>query len=588
MDHEASLSLIDDIFEMYGCNGLQSEDVYQTLVRLKYTEIDIFLVRMIIQELSSPLFYNSISAVAMYERMALQELDGDEQQLQSVAAAIFDYAFNEKLDIRKVVHQGRQWALVHKHHTYMEFLIAYHFSNCISSAQVDSSDHFFRTMLTSGEGAFFVQMLRESYTLQEDLYRFVIERYDTFDIYQKSNGIYWLGRLTYNNLTGMVLGFLRNRFEELCQVIKGAESFTQDNLDRQFLFRAICTGLLFQGQADAMDEYLCTIITNDAANALNRGATIEYYGDLYQMAANNTYYLDTDLAAGSHAIKALCRRVDSSLNKRDGKFSENNLVTLTTILQVRIQSSVTTKMPGLEEYVQKAVNYLELYQTRPQHTSSNKIEFYLNSVLDDFREFLSCDNFDISQCIYDKYRGIKDIKRQQWVCHDIFDPESVSEHLYSAWLMAMLFLPEETKEAGYNKREILDMLLIHDLAEAEIGDQVLSLDEPSKELKTQNAVLRKLFVKGTYPQIANLTYYYNIWTGYYNGTNINARVARDINTIQTSYTFFEYYLRYPDHFSPTEILAWTKNQDKLNTEIGFKLWEQLILNNVSYRPFWNR
>ncbi len=138
--------------------------------------------------------------------------------------------------------------------------------------------------------------------------------------------------------------------------------------------------------------------------------------------------------------------------------------------------------------------------------------------------------------------------------------------------MAMLFLPEETKEAGYNKREILDMLLIHDLAEAEIGDQVLSLDEPSKELKTQNAVLRKLFVKGTYPQIANLTYYYNIWTGYYNGTNINARVARDINTIQTSYTFFEYYLRYPDHFSPTEILAWTKNQDKLNTEIGFKLW----------------
>lgn len=109
----------------------------------------------------------------MYERMALQELDGDEQQLQSVAAAIFDYAFNEKLDIRKVVHQGRQWALVHKHHTYMEFLIAYHFSNCISSAQVDSSDHFFRTMLTSGEGAFFVQMLRESYTLQEDLYRFV-------------------------------------------------------------------------------------------------------------------------------------------------------------------------------------------------------------------------------------------------------------------------------------------------------------------------------------------------------------------------------------------------------------------------------
>lgn len=158
-------------------------------------------------------------------------------------------------------------------------------------------------------------------------------------------------------------------------------------------------------------------------------------------------------------------------------------------------------------------------------------------MLDDFRAFLAEPSFDISKHIYDRYRGIKDVKRQQWVSHDIDDPESVSEHTYSAWLMAMLFLPEDIGNAEYKKREVLDMLLIHDLAEAELGDQVLELDEPSKELKVHNEVLRKLFVKGTYPQVANLTYYYNIWTGYYNGTNVNARIARDVNTIQTSYAF---------------------------------------------------
>lgn len=584
-DRATTCAFIEDIFEMYGCGGLKAEDVYQALVKLKYTEIDIFLVRMVMQELSSPLFNNTLSPVAMYERMALQELDGDEQQLRTVAAAMFDYAFNEKLDVRSMTHQGRQWSLVHKHHTYMEYLIAYHFFDCIIHAQADSSATFFRTMLTYGEGSFFVQMLRESYTLQEALYKFVIERYNSFDTYQKSNGIYWLGRLTYSSLLDAVLAFLRKCFDELRPVVKGAESFTQDNLDQQFLFRAICTGLLFQGQADAMDEYLCTIITNDAANALNRGATIEYYGDSYQMAANNTYYLDTDLTAGCHAIGALCRRIDDSLNKHNGKFSENNLITLTTILQVRIQDKSPKTMLELETYVRKAVSYLELYQIRPQHTSSSKIEFYLSSVLDDFKEFLSCRDFNIGHYIFDKYKGIKDIKRQQWLSHDIYDPESVSEHLYSAWLMAMLFLPEKLGDAGYNKREILDMLLIHDLAEAEIGDQVISLDEPSKDLKEQNTVLRKLFVKGTYPQIANLTYYYNVWTGYYNGMNINARIARDINTIQTSYTFFEYYLRYPDHFSPNELLVWRKNQEKLNTEIGFRLWEQLIENCSSYQPF---
>lgn len=584
-DQENVKLLIEAVFKMYGSNELQVDDIYRLLVKLNYTAIDIFLVRMAMRELSSSSFNGEISAVSMYEHMALSEFEGDEQKLQDVAESIFDYTFNEKIDVRKLPYQGRQWSLVHKHHTYMEYLIAYYFSTCISNFQRGDSTAFFRTMLTAGESALFVQMMHESYQLQEMLYLFVTENYSSFDIYQKSNGAYWLGRITYKNLADSALAFLQEQFQKLRPLVKGEERFTQENLDRQFLFRAVCTGLLFHGQANAMDEYLCTIITNDVANALNRGATIEYYGDAYQMAANDTYYLDTDLSAGSHAIDALLHKIDNALNKHNGKFSENNLVTLTTILQVRIQQKNGEAFPELEEYVQKTVEYLKLYQIRPQHTSSSKIEFYLYSVLDDFEAFLSRPFFDISQCIYEKFRGIKDVKRQQWVSHDIDDPESVSEHTYSAWLMAMLFLPEQLGNAEYKKKEVLDMLLIHDLAEADIGDQILSLDEPSKDLKTQNTVLRKLFVKGTYPQIANLTYYYNIWTGYYNGANINARVARDINTIQTAYTFFEYYVRYPEHFSAEDVAEWAGNQGKLSTEIGFKLWEQLIQNNEAYRSF---
>ena len=96
------------------------------------------------------------------------------------------------------------------------------------------------------------------------------------------------------------------------------------------------------------------------------------------------------------------------------------------------------------------------------------------------------------------------------------------------------------------KKEILDMLLIHDLAESALGDQQINLAEPQKELKSQNEVLKKLFLKGTYPGVANLTYYYNVWTGYYNGLNINSRVARDLNLIQTVYTFCEYCCAYPE------------------------------------------
>lgn len=566
-DHTKALRLIEAVFAMYGDNGIEPEKLYQTLVKLRYTEVDIFVIRMVTRELTMQAFDDAFSAAEMYERMALRELEGDERQLCEVAGEIFRYVFDEWFDVNESPYRGKQWSLVHKHHTYMEYLIAYHFAYCIRNYQGGGNTGFFRTMLTAGENMFLVQMLRASYPLQEALFSFVTEHYDQFDSYQKGNGAYWLGRLNSKSLTGDAVAFLRQRFEELRKLVKGNEDAGQENLDRQFLFRAVCTGLLFQGKAIAMDEYLCTVITNDVANALNRGATIEYYGDAYQMAANDTYYLDTNPSIGVHAINALFGRVDDSLNKANGKFSENNLVTLTTILQTRIQRRGSSGLPDIEKYVQRAIYFLELYQKRPQHTSSGKIEFYLRSVLDDFRAFLAEPSFDISKHIYDRYRGIKDVKRQQWVSHDIDDPESVSEHTYSAWLMAMLFLPEDIGNAEYKKREVLDMLLIHDLAEAELGDQVLELDEPSKELKVHNEVLRKLFVKGTYPQVANLTYYYNIWTGYYNGTNINARIARDVNTIQTSYAFFEYYSQFQEHFSDGEVLIWNQNQEKLSTAV---------------------
>lgn len=209
--------------------------------------------------------------------------------------------------------------------------------------------------------------------------------------------------------------------------------------------------------------------------------------------------------------------------------------------------------------------------------------YYFRSVEEDFELYLQDRAFDISTRIYNRYRDLKQIKRRQWVEFGIDDPESISEHSYSAWMMAVFFLPEEYNMDGYLKKEILDMLLIHDMAEAHVGDKATSLIEPKKELKEQNDVLKKLFLKGTYPNIANLTYYYNIWTGYYNGINTNARIARDMNLLQTVYTFCEYYCKYPEKFSAEQVGGWIGEKASLNTEIGHRLFDRLINNNSDFR-----
>ena len=149
-------------------------------------------------------------------------------------------------------------------------------------------------------------------------------------------------------------------------------------------------------------------------------------------------------------------------------------------------------------------------------------------------------------------------------------------------MLAMFFLPEEHHSEGYNKREILDMLLVHDMAEAALGDQKTSISEDKKDLKEQSEVLKKLFLKGTYPYIANLSYYYNVWTGYYNGVNTNARTARDINLLQSIYTFCEYYCAYPNKFTREDVNNWMKEKSKLKTELGYQLFDRLITNNHEF------
>ena len=131
------------------------------------------------------------------------------------------------------------------------------------------------------------------------------------------------------------------------------------------------------------------------------------------------------------------------------------------------------------------------------------------------------------------------------------------------------------------------MLLVHDMAEAIVGDQTISLNEPTGELKSQDEVLKKLFLKGTYPDIANLTHFYNVWTGYYNGININARTARDINLIQTVYTFCEYYIMYPEHFTLEDVKTWMGEKNNLKTEIGYQLFDRLVTHNKEFRDIVN-
>ena len=582
-NEERARRFIENVLAFFKCN-VSVEELSDTIKRLKYQEIDIFVVRSIGEELLSTI--DEVASISeMYERWALTEFYGDEEKLLEVSETTFGYIFDKTFNMENIRFNCPHWALVHNHHTFLSMLISYYLINRIEKCdgQESSDGDIFKFMLTSSTDMFASGFLEENYHLQEKIYNIIVTHFESFGVIQKSSAVFWLAKLTNRNLVLDATRFLKEKHEVLKQYVKNHDNTTKENYDHQFLFRAMSFALILFGQRGVLDDYLCLLITNDSAHAINRGAMIEYYSDHYQMAANESYYLDTNITVGARAIKALQWKVAKSLQSESRSYPEIDMFSLSSLLQFRMQSNESKKVPELHSWISNMVSFIEKYKMRSFNVNSDKIKFYFSSIYNDFQDFLrSEDGFDISQILYNTLRNMKDTKRKQWTEKSIEDPESVSEHSYSAWLLAMLFLPDELNYDKYSKREILDMLLIHDIAESILGDQLIALNEPTKDLKEQNAVMREFMVKGSYPNIANLTYYYNVWTGYYNGVNINAKIARDINLVQTVYTFYEYNIKHPECFSEEDKEYWKREKEKLETDIGYSIYEKLVENNLDF------
>lgn len=61
---------------------------------------------------------------------------------------------------------------------------------------------------------------------------------------------------------------------------------------------------------------------------------------------------------------------------------------------------------------------------------------------------------------------LKDQPRKGWLLRGVEDPESVADHSWGTALLCLLF----AERAGVDRAEALEIALLHDLAEAEIGD----------------------------------------------------------------------------------------------------------------------
>jgi putative hydrolase of HD superfamily len=131
---------------------------------------------------------------------------------------------------------------------------------------------------------------------------------------------------------------------------------------------------------------------------------------------------------------------------------------------------------------------------------------------------------------------LKSLKRQGWLRYDIGYPESVADH---SWRLGVLCLLVGSKLEGPKKPDVskmLKMALLHDLAEAEVGD-ITPRDGvlPEEKLLLEAGAMKKIL-----EHVDDTGELYHIWGEYAAGESIEAKLVYALDKLEMAVQAKEY------------------------------------------------
>ena len=122
--------------------------------------------------------------------------------------------------------------------------------------------------------------------------------------------------------------------------------------------------------------------------------------------------------------------------------------------------------------------------------------------------------------------NLKKIHRQGWIDKlSIDNPESVADHSYSMAMMGMIISDIE----NYNSEKILKMILLHDLAESEIGDYTPGEIAIEKKKELENKAFLKII--RTLPETVK-TQYETLWEDYQKNESSEAKIVHQLDRLE--------------------------------------------------------
>nr|KAJ0193934.1 hypothetical protein LSAT_V11C800404070 [Lactuca sativa] len=166
--------------------------------------------------------------------------------------------------------------------------------------------------------------------------------------------------------------------------------------------------------------------------------------------------------------------------------------------------------------------------------------------------------------------SLKTTKRKGWINHGIKGPESIADHMYRMALMALIAgdLP------GINRERCIKIAIVHDIAEAIVGDITPSDGVPKVEKsRLEQAALNEMCnvlgggMRGTFAEEIQ-----ELWREYEDNASLEANLVKDFDKVEMILQALEYeteHDRVLDEF-------FLSTAGKFQTEIG-KSWAAEII-----------
>jgi putative hydrolase of HD superfamily len=141
---------------------------------------------------------------------------------------------------------------------------------------------------------------------------------------------------------------------------------------------------------------------------------------------------------------------------------------------------------------------------------------------------------------------LKRVKRTGWVRREVPDPESVADHSYRLAVLALALAPL----SGVDENKVIKMALIHDLAEAIIGDIVTfkggeALTNRDSKLKKERQEMKEIL------DLIDLDT--TIFDEFVANSTTEAKFVNDLDRLEMAITGVEYAREHD--IDVTEILA---------------------------------